>query len=171
MRRPASQRSHRSREGEGVEPASHVAQLAAPYGATWSAAHSTQPPSIIACPGSHLMQLLPSSDGALPSSHASQRPPVLEAWRAGQRWQCVPLLSVPAGQTVQLLRSAFRWPRDRSQSLHSAEPYRAYCAGPQSWQTPSCIRCPGLHRTQLLPSSDGALPSPHSLQRPPALEA
>ena len=61
-----------------MEPASHVVQLVAPYDATWSAAHSTQPPSIIACPGLHLMQLLLSSDGALPSSHSVQRPPAFE---------------------------------------------------------------------------------------------
>ena len=52
------------------------------------------------------MQLLRSSDGALPSPHSLQRPPALEAWRAGQGWQCVPLLSVPDGQTVQLLLSS-----------------------------------------------------------------
>ena len=80
------------------------------------------------------------------------------------------LLLVPAEQIVQLLRSAFRWPRDRSQSLHSDEPYGAYCAGPQSSQTPACILWPGPHLMQLLLSSDGALPSLHRVQLPPVLE-
>ena len=84
--------------------------------------------------------------------------------------QCVVLLSAPAEQMVQLLRSAFRWPRDRSHSLHSIEPYRAYCAGPHSSHSPARIRCPGAHLMQLLLSSDGALPSLHRVQRPPAFE-
>ena len=88
---------------------------------------------------------------------------------SAQARQWVVLLLVPSGQIVQLLRSAFRWPRDRSHSLHSDEPKGAYCARPQSWQTPSCILCPGLHLMQLLLSSDGALPSSaHRLQRSPA---
>ena len=89
---------------------------------------------------------------------------------SAQARQWVVLLLVPAEQIVQLLLSAVRWPRDRSQSLHSAEPYGAYWAGPHSSQSPACSRCPGAHLMQLLLSSDGALPSLHRVQRPPAFE-
>ena len=57
---------------EGTEPASHVVQLAEPYGATSFAAHATQPPSTIAHPGSHLTQLDLSSEGTEPSPHVLQ---------------------------------------------------------------------------------------------------
>ena len=116
------------------------------------------------------MQLLLSSEGALPALHRRHRPPVLETWRAGHGLQRVPLLCVPDGHTVQLLLSSVRWPRDGSQSLHSEEPYGAYCAGPQSSHSPVRMLWPGSHLMQLLLSSDGALPSSHSEQRPPAFE-
>ena len=63
---------------EGTEPASHVVQLGEPYAATWFAAHATQAPSTIACPGSHLTQRVRSSAGALPAPHTVHSPALSE---------------------------------------------------------------------------------------------
>ena len=82
----------------------------------------------------------------------------------------MPLERDPASQTTHCALSGETKPARVSQSLHAAEPYGAYCVGPQASQAPSRIRCPGAHLMQLLLSSDGALPSSHSVQRPPAFE-
>ena len=92
---------------EGTEPASHVVQFAEPYGATWFAAHATQPPSTIAQPGSHLMQLDLSSEGTEPASHVVQfAEPYGATWFAAHSTQRSPIIAQPGSHLRQRERSA-----------------------------------------------------------------